>query len=74
MLYQGRPWVFAFSHTQIKKVELKVHLYYVEKSQYPEDLSSLEGVSDIDLRCPVTKNIYLYDPSTGRISCPDHKK
>ena len=59
---------------QIKKVELQVHLYYVEKSQYPEDLSGLEGVSDSDLQCPVTNSIYLYDPSTGRISCPDHAK
>ena len=59
---------------QIRKVELQVHLYYVENSRYPEDLSRLEGLSDSDLQCPVTKSIYLYDPSTGRISCPDHTK
>ena len=59
---------------QIKKVEMQVHLYYVEKNQYPGELRSLEGISDSDLLCPVTQSFYLYDSRTGRLSCPDHTK
>jgi hypothetical protein len=59
---------------QIKKVEMQVHLHYVEKGQYPEELCILEGVSESDLRCPVTESLYLYDSETGRIFCPDHTK
>ncbi|KPK63864.1 hypothetical protein AMJ83_05290 [candidate division WOR_3 bacterium SM23_42] len=59
---------------QIKKVEMHVHLHYVEKGQYPKALRGLEGVSDSDLRCPVTESLYRYDSETGRIFCPDHTK
>jgi len=57
---------------QIKKIEMQVQLYRVQNDRYPEALEMLEGLSEPDLCCPVTRSHYQYDPQSGRVSCPDH--
>jgi hypothetical protein len=57
---------------QIKKVEMQVQLYSAEHGRYPENLEAVEGLTDADLRCPVTGKYYLYDAASGRVSCQDH--
>jgi hypothetical protein len=57
---------------QIRKVEMQVQLYSVQNGRYPERLDMLEALAEPDLHCPVTKSRYMYDPQSGRVSCPDH--
>ncbi len=57
---------------QVKKVEIQVQMYSVQNGRYPETLELVETISEPDLRCPVTRNAYGYDPQSGRVLCPDH--
>ena len=59
---------------QIEKIEMQVQLYGVRLGRHPETLEVLEGLGPDDLRCPVTRSPYQYDPQSGRIFCPDHVK
>ena len=59
---------------EIRKIEMQVQLYSVQNGRYPESLEILEGLAEPDLYCPVTQSRYLYDPQSGRVSCPDHTR
>jgi hypothetical protein len=57
---------------QIKKIEMQIQVNGVQNGRYPGDLGKVKGLSESDLRCPVTGSHYLYDVESGRVSCPDH--
>jgi hypothetical protein len=57
---------------QIKKIEMQIQVNGVQNGRYPGDLGKVKGLSESDLRCPVTGSHYLYNAKSGRVSCPDH--
>ena len=59
---------------QIEKIETEVQVYGAEHGQYPGRLDMLRGLEQTDLYCPVTNTRYEYNPQSGRVSCPDHKR
>lgn len=59
---------------QVKKVEMQVRICTVQNGRYPESLEAVEGLSEPDLCCPVTRTYYQYDPQSGLVSCPDHPR
>ncbi|UCD06074.1 MAG: hypothetical protein JSV98_02255 [candidate division WOR-3 bacterium] len=58
----------------VRKVKIQVDLYRFENDRYPQHLGVLEGLSDTDLRCPVTDTPYQYDNESGRVWCPAHER
>lgn len=60
--------------SQIRKIEMAIQIYYVENTRYPERLEGITDLSNQDLYCPLTQKPYNYEPTTGRVRCPDHTK
>lgn len=48
-----------------------VSIYYGEKNEWPSRLADVDGVV---ASCPVAGKPYVYDNTTGRISCPAHPR
>jgi hypothetical protein len=46
-------------------------IYYGEKNEWPMRLADVDGVVT---SCPVTGQPYVYDNTTGRISCSAHPR
>lgn len=59
---------------QIRKVEIATQMYLAENGRYPSSLNEVEDLTKEDFYCPVTKNLYNYNPRTGEITCPYHNK
>ena len=57
---------------QIRRIETALQMYRAEHAQYPSDLSELDDLSDDEFFCPVTGSRYDYNPTTGKVTCPDH--
>ena len=57
---------------QRRSLETTIQVYYIEKNQYPSQLSDLDGFTEENFQCPLTHNPYNYNPSTGKVTCPDH--
>jgi len=55
----------------IRNLRGSVNLYSAEKAGLPNQLEDLEGASPF---CPVTNAHYVYDNSTGKVSCPAHPR
>ncbi len=55
----------------LRNIRGKIDMYNMEKGNYPSSLSDLDGVSST---CPVSKESYQYDNSTGRVTCPTHPR
>lgn len=58
----------------VRKVTMQVDLYRVENDRYPQRLGVLEGLSAMDLSCPVTDTPYQYDNESGKVWCPAHER
>lgn len=61
--------------SQLSQLRQAVQVYRVDNEQNPASLTELNLNMPAEFyRCPVTKQDYLYDPSTGNIKCanPDH--
>jgi type II secretory pathway pseudopilin PulG len=59
---------------QIRKVETAIQMYLAENGRYPSSLNEVDDLTKEDFYCPVTNNLYNYNPRTGKITCPDHNK
>ena len=57
---------------QRKRVETAVKMYSVQNGVLPSSLSEVSGLTDKDLRCPITGNPFSYNSKSGRVTCPDH--
>jgi hypothetical protein len=58
--------------TQIRNLATMIGMYSAENGRYPAGLRDLENVTDEMLYCPVTRRPYSYDPTSGKVWCPDH--
>ncbi len=58
---------------QIKKLRMSIQYYYAENGKYPVELTDLKDISSSELSCPVTNDVYIYDPERGTVSCPQHR-
>jgi type II secretory pathway pseudopilin PulG len=57
---------------QVRRLETALQMYRVQHGEFPQALSELEDMSESEFVCPVTGSQYEYDPTTGKITCPDH--
>jgi type II secretory pathway pseudopilin PulG len=57
---------------QIRRLETALQMYRAEHGQFPTNLGELEDMGESEFVCPVTGSRYEYDPTTGKITCPDH--
>ncbi len=59
--------------TQIKKIETAIQIYYAENSKYPDKLEDLDDIQAYETSCPITGQVYIYNPENGNVICPEHK-
>lgn len=55
-----------------RKIEEAAQIYLLENGKLPQTLGDLPNFSRNDFSCPVTGREYLYNPTTGKVFCPDH--
>ncbi len=56
----------------LRQWRLLIQNYRAEHEALPTDLRLLPGYQGWPSTCPITRQPYSYDPSTGSIICPSH--
>ena len=57
---------------QIRRIETALQMYRAQEGRFPASLRDLEDMAESEFSCPVTGCRYEYNPTTGKVSCPDH--
>lgn len=58
----------------LQQIRQLITMYQIEHDANPPNLTALNLPAGIQARCPVTGAGYIYDPRTGRVTCPRHPK
>jgi len=58
----------------LQQLRQLITMYQIDHGSNPPSLKELSPPPGVTLRCPVTGVEYIYDPRTGRVTCPQHPK
>lgn len=61
--------------SNIQQIRAALQTYHEENEAFPASLAEIGYPAKV-LRCPISKEAYIYDPATGEIHCtfPGHEK
>jgi hypothetical protein len=58
----------------LHQIRQAIQMFVAEQGTYPLNLQSVRFPAGVRPICPVTKAPYTYDPTTGKVMCPQHPR
>jgi hypothetical protein len=58
----------------LHQIRQAIQMFVAEQGTNPPNLQSVRLPSGVQPVCPVTKVPYTYDPTTGKVMCPQHPR
>ncbi|MFA0748697.1 hypothetical protein [Fervidibacter sp.] len=58
----------------LHQIRQAIQMFVAEQGTNPPSLQSVRLPAGVQPICPVTKVPYTYDPTTGKVMCPQHPR